>query len=130
MERFDEPQGTKVGEDWARQFKKDQVPEDVEGIPIKFEDILTIPISEIEWSISEGLERPVLGRSYQGVKMDRLLVKCGLAESSSDAVRKIKQGAVRVGSNVHEGIYFLVEALPIRLQLRVGKQLRVVVIHR
>jgi tyrosyl-tRNA synthetase len=91
---------------------------------------LTIPISEVEWSVSKGMERPILGRSYRGVKMDRLLVKCGLAESTSDAARKIKQGAVRVGNQVHEGIYFLVEALPIRLLLRVGKRVKIAVIHR
>ena len=120
----------KAGEDWAKQFQKDQVPEDAEEISVKFEDILSIPISEVEWSIGEGKDRPVLGRSYQGVRMDRLLLKCGLAESTSDAGRKIKQGAVRVGNQVHEGIYFLVEALPTTLPLRVGKKVKVVVIHR
>src|ERR1700756_4006139 len=101
----------KAGEDWAKQFQKDEVPQDVEEVSVKFEDILPIPISEVEWS-GEVRERPVLGKSYQGVRMDRLLVKSGLAESTSDAGRKIKQGAVRVGNQVHEGIYFLVEALP------------------
>jgi tyrosyl-tRNA synthetase len=120
----------KAGEDWAKQFQKDQVPEDAEEISVKFEDILSIPISQVEWSIGEGKDRPVLGRSYQGVRMDRLLLKCGLAESTSDAGRKIKQGAVRVGNQVHEGIYFLVEALPTTLPLRVGKKVKVVVIHR
>jgi tyrosyl-tRNA synthetase len=120
----------KAGEDWAKQFQKNEVPEDVEEVPIKFEDVLAIPISEVEWSVNEGVERPILGRSYQGVRMDRLLVKCGLAESTSDAVRKIKQGAVRVRNQVHEGIYFLVEALPIRLLLRVGRRVKIAVIHR
>ena len=120
----------KAGEDWAKQFQKDQVPEDAEEISLKFEDILSIPISEVEWSIGEGKDRPVLGKSYQGVRMDRLLVKCGLAESTSDAGRKIKQGSVRVGNQVHEGIYFHVEALPTTLPLRLGKKVKVVVIHR
>src|SRR5437764_585921 len=77
----------KAGEDWAKQFQKDEVPEDVDETSVKFEDILPIPISEVEWSIGGGKERPVLGKSYQGVRMDRLLLKCGLAESTSDAGR-------------------------------------------
>jgi tyrosyl-tRNA synthetase len=131
MADFHSPEAAaKAVEDWAKQFQKDEVPEDVEEVSIRFEDVLTIPISEVEWSVSKGMERPILGRSYRGVKMDRLLVKCGLAESTSDAARKIKQGAVRVGNQVHEGIYFLVEALPIRLLLRVGKRVKIAVIHR
>ncbi len=92
----------KAGEDWAKQFQNKEEPEDVQEVPIKFEDIVTVPISEIEWSITDGMEGVIytIGNNYPGVRLDRLLVKCGLAESASDASRKIKQGAVRVNSRV------------------------------
>ncbi len=58
----------KAAEDWAKQFQKDQVPDDVEEV--------AIPENRI--------------------RVDKLLAQVGLADSVSDAVRKIKQKAVRV----------------------------------
>ena len=121
----------KASGDWATQFQKDEVPEDVEEVPIKFEDVLTVPISDIEWSISEGKDRPVIGNSrYPGIRLDRLLVQCGLAESMSDAARKLKEGAVRVHNQVQHDSRVLVEALPAKFPVRVGKRQKIAVIHR
>jgi len=115
----------KAAEDWAKQFQKDEVPENAEEVRIRFEDVLPIPISEIEWS-PPGV---ISGKSYKGIRLDRLLVKVGLAESGSDATRKLKEGAVRVNTEVQENVYILVTELPARLSLRVGKRLKLAVIH-
>ncbi len=120
----------KAAEDWAKQFQKDEVPEEVEEVAIKFEDIITVPISEVEWSVGSPGETVLIGKSYPGVRLDRLLLKCGLAESGADASRKIKQGAVRVNNGIEQNIYILVTHLPIRLSLRVGRRLKVAVVHR
>src|SRR5215813_15090258 len=66
----------KAGEDWAKQFQKDEVPESVGQI--------TVPFAEV----SAG--------DAHDIRLDKLLVRCGLAESVSDAARKLKQGSVRV----------------------------------
>jgi len=60
----------KAGEDWAKQFQKDEVPEDVEEIAIE------VP------------ENPI--------RIDKLMARAGLSGSVSDAGRMVKQGAVRV----------------------------------
>ncbi len=68
---------TKAGEDWAKQFQKDELPQDVE---------------EVEASVevtAEGL-----------VRLDKLLAREGLADSVSDAVRKLKQKAVKVNGEL------------------------------
>ena len=105
--------GTKAAEDWAKQFQKDQVPEDVEEV--------LVPIVEIGGSVDDQ------GRA--GVRLDRLIVKCGLAESSTDAGRKLKQGSVRLESAVQkEPRIVLTGPSPVRLALRVGKQLRIAVV--
>ena len=105
----------RAGEDWAKQFQKDQVPEDVEEISVSLE--------EIGGSVDEQ------GRNL--VRVDRLLVKCGLAVSTTDAGRKLKQGSVRVGDPVQTQPYLMIPGpLPVRLLLRVGKQLRVAIIDR
>jgi len=58
----------KAGEDWAKQFQKGGVPEEVEQIEVE----------EIS------------------MRIDKLLARVGLADSVSDAVRKLKQGAVKL----------------------------------
>jgi tyrosyl-tRNA synthetase len=62
----------KAAEDWAKQFQKDQVPEDVEEVVIE----------------------------ESRMRLDKLLARAALADSVSDAVRKVKQKAVRVNGKV------------------------------
>ncbi len=123
---------TKAAEDWAKQFQKREIPDDVEELPVRFEDVVSVPISEIEWSSGGGLERPIISNKFlpPGIYLDKLLVKCGLAESRSDAARKLKQGAVRIGNDVAEGNTILVDGLPRKLALRVGKRAKIAVIHK
>ena len=64
----------KAGEDWAKQFQKGGIPEDVEEVAIE---------------VTDG-----------GVRLDKLLARVDLAESVSDAVRKLKQKAVRVNGEL------------------------------
>src|SRR5882762_322841 len=82
----------KAADDWAKQFQKDETPTSVEQVSVKF--------AEIEWSTSEDPAASVSGGEQLGIKLDRLLVKCGLADSATDATRKLKEGAVRVGDRV------------------------------
>ena len=121
----------KAAEDWAKQFQKDAVPEDVQEVSIKFEDVTPVPIEEVEWSIG-GEMGPVtiIGKDFPGIRLDRLLVKCGLADSVSDGARKIKEGAVRVNNGVEKHTHISVTTLPIKLSLRVGKRMKFAVIHR
>jgi len=122
----------KAAEDWAKQFQKGDVPDDVEEVQVKFEDVLPIPISEIEWSVSGDADAPIMigGKNYPGIRLDKLLVRCGLAESTSEAGRKLKEGAVRVNDGVEQSVRILVTALPAKFSLRVGKRIKIAVIHR
>ncbi len=115
----------RASEDWARQFQKREAPEEIEEVTVRFEDVLPIPISEVDWKIP-GI---VLGDRYPGVRLDRLLVRCGLAESNTDALRKLEQGAVRIGNNVERSRLIKVMDLPAKLPIRVGKRMKLAVIH-
>jgi tyrosyl-tRNA synthetase len=64
----------KAGEDWAKQFQKDQVPEDIEEVKI--------------------------GSLENQLRIDKLLARARLAESVSEAGRMVKQGAVRVNGAI------------------------------
>jgi tyrosyl-tRNA synthetase len=103
----------KAGEDWAKQFQNDEVPDSAEEI--------LITLAEVGGYVS-GNEATL--------RADRLLLKCGLATSKTDAARKIKHGSVRIEDRVHTEPYFTwpVRTPPMKLRLRVGRQLRIAVI--
>ncbi len=65
---------SKAGDDWARQFQKDEVPEDIEETEIEAPE--------------------------NRLRIDKLLARTGLAGSVTDAGRMVKQGAVRVNGVV------------------------------
>ena len=100
----------KAAEDWAKQFQKNEVPESVEEI--------SVGIAEIGGSVDEN--------SRALVRLDRLLVRCGLAASATDAARKLQQGSVRIENAVaaKDPRIVLTGPSPAKLALRVGKQLR------
>jgi tyrosyl-tRNA synthetase len=101
----------KAAADWSRQFQKDQAPDEVEEVSVDFAEIATT-------------ER-------DGILLDRLLVRCGLADSRTDAARKLKQGSVRVEDIVrsHHTYQLNLEKLPVRLRIRVGKRIKVAVVR-
>ncbi len=106
--------GAKAAEDWAKQFQKDEIPENAEEV--------IVPVVEIG-----GFTYTNDGRV--NVRVDRLLVRCGLATSTTDAGRKIKQGSVRLEDHVLTEFFLLLSGRPpARLPLRVGKRLKVAVL--
>jgi len=87
----------KAGEDWGKQFQKDQVPEDVE-----------------ETSIDAPENR---------LRIDKLVARAGLAGSVSDGGRMVKQGAVRVnGTPVNDPATILDISAGVTLQ--VGRRIK------
>jgi len=110
--------GVKAGEDWAKQFQKDEVPEDIEEIRIALGEIGHLVDTD------RGAEATI--------RVDRLLVQCGLAASTSDAGRKLKQGSVRIDDHVQMEPYVTwTTPSPVRFFLRVmrvGKRAKRVVI--
>src|SRR5260370_6489197 len=99
----------KAAEDWAKQFQKDEVPENVEEVSVNSADI----------SGGDPLE----------IRLDRLLVHCGLADSVTDAVRKLRQGSVRVEGMVRNNHTYQLNKLPVGLPIRVGKRVKIAVIQ-
>jgi tyrosyl-tRNA synthetase len=92
----------RADENWARQFQRDETPEDLEEI--------TVAAGEVGWSAESG-----------AVRLDKLLVRLGLAESASEATRKVKQGGVRVDGDLMQGTHAKA-IVPGRITVRAGKR--------
>ena len=90
-------------EEFNRVVRRHEVPSDIQTVPLP-----------------EGV------RTAAGIRIDKLLAKTGLAESVSDAARKIKAGAVEInGQRVHDLV--LADA-PADLIVHAGKNWRKVTI--
>jgi len=100
-------EASKAEEDWAKQFQKDELPENL--------DVVTLPLSEV--ASNDG----------NGVRVDRLLVRSGLAESNSEANRKIKEKAVRVDGEVSTALTLQLKPGS-ELTLRLGRKIKKILI--
>ena len=91
---------TTAGEDWAKQFQKHEIPDNVEEVEAAVE---TTPDGK--------------------VRLDKLLAKIGLADSVSDASRKLKQKSVKVNGEV---VTAPVAAIDIKqpITLQVGRKIK------
>jgi len=111
-------------ENWAKQFQKDQVPENVETISVKIEKVISEGI-EVHNSLpltgGKNLADVVEGPFY--IRVDKLLRESGLADSASDGVRKVKQNAVRIEGQLITSMIFG-KLIPVQLVVRVGKRIK------
>ncbi len=93
-------------ENWTRQFQKDEVPEDLEEVNITAAE---------------------LGASDGHFKLANILTKAALAESGSDAQRKIKSGAVKIDGGVYKELFIDLKP-PSEVVVRVGRKMKKVVL--
>ncbi|MBI3476641.1 MAG: tyrosine--tRNA ligase [Acidobacteria bacterium] len=100
----------KAGEDWAKQFQKHEVPEDVETVSVSFGDVAS--------------------EDRSGIRLDKLLALIGLASSASEASRKIKkEKAVKVDSAIATDVLLrLTSNLPTTITIQLGRKLKKVTI--
>ena len=99
----------KADENWALMFQKKTTAEDLEEV--------TIPAADAGWS-----------EDSQAIVLAKLLVASGLAASSTEAARKLKENAVRVDDEVINTPKLALNEFPARLTLRVGKRAKVAII--
>ncbi|HEX4751072.1 MAG TPA: tyrosine--tRNA ligase [Bryobacteraceae bacterium] len=74
----------------------------------------------LEPADTETVDVPENARTDKGLRIDKLLAGAGLADSVSDAVRKLKAGAVEINSVIHKDL--LLADSPALLVIRVGKK--------
>jgi tyrosyl-tRNA synthetase len=118
----------KAGEDWARQFQKDELPDVIDQVIVSKSKILagagdligvqSPPSDVMVLAQDRGAELAVL------VRVDKLLLESGLAESASDGSRKVKQRAVAIDNELVEKPKLAVPNPPRLLVVRVGRSIK------
>ena len=96
----------KAAEDWAKQFQKNETPENVEQVDVRLDEV----------KAGDGSTPGI------SVRIDKLVHKAGLASSTTDAQRRREQGGVRVnGEAVTTPAVTLAQK---EIDLRVGKGMK------
>jgi tyrosyl-tRNA synthetase len=117
---------SKAGEDWTKQFQKDQVPEELELVEIQLADVVPTGSGGGAVRVVGGIGQAA---EVDVVRLDKLIRLAGLAASNTEAVTKQKQGAVSLVNIDGETIDTkreLVVMVPINqdLVLRVGRRMK------
>ena len=110
---------------WAKQFQKDEVPENVETVVVKRASV-AVDHGDTESATpfnDEDLERLSDVVSFEVIRMDKVLKEARLAASGAEAQRKIKEGAVRIGSTPVRSVMYTFP-IPVGMLARVGRRMK------
>ena len=111
----------RAGDDWMRQFQLKQAPQQRECVSVRLSDVAAQDLNGSPKKTDDG--------NGLLVRLDKLLSKAGFG-SVSECMRKIKEGAVEVdGARQQSQFYAIATALPIRLIVKMGRQIREAEIH-
>ncbi len=111
---------------WAKQFQQKDLPEDLEEITLLLNEVASVRQPEVDITV---LESNFPGVPRNMIRLDKLVTKLGLAPSTTEANRLIKQGAVRINSGVQRMNVIVVDQLPARLGIRIGKKAKIALIE-
>ncbi|MGO9366332.1 MAG: tyrosine--tRNA ligase [Terriglobales bacterium] len=118
---------TKAAENWAKQFQKNQAPEDLPEVRI---DIAKIRIADVVPDSDEGGNAQNITSNLSDleiVRADKLIREAGFVVSTTEGSRRVKEKAVHINDQV-------IQRLAIRvcpnepLTVRVGKKIKKVLL--
>ncbi len=97
-----------AAQDWSRMFQKDETPEDLPMVSVRFDEVAAPNASTTDGNVQ--------------VKLDKLLARTGLATSVTDGLRKLKQNAVKLDGELKTELVVAVK-LGTEFTLRAGKKM-------
>jgi len=121
-------------ENWSKQFQKDEVPEDVETVAIKYSDVYVKDIEVVENQSASyyplfNLSEVKPGTFITLLRLDKIISAASLSNSNSEAARKLKERAVRIDGNVVV-VNHIATLIPNQFTLNVGRHWRKVEIRK
>jgi tyrosyl-tRNA synthetase len=112
-------------ENWARQFQKDEVPENVERVSVKRATVVVEhgDTGSADSFNDEDLEKLSGVVSFDVIRIDKVLKEAGLANSGAEAQRKIKEGAVHIGGTLVRAVMYRFP-IPVAMFVRIGRRMK------
>ncbi len=126
-------------ENWAKQFQLGAIPSSVESVKVSFDTVAVHGVIDVEatpdryWPFPslEAILQPSSGKKVGYFRLDKLLLRAGFAPSVSEAMRKIKEGAVKIeGKPVPKETTTMAMALPDEVLVTLGRKIKRVEIVR
>jgi tyrosyl-tRNA synthetase len=117
----------RTAEDWAKQFQKAEVPQNLDEVRIS---VAKVRIADALPDPGEGGTAQVIAADPSDAEVfraDKLIREAGLAASTTEAGRKIKERAVHINGRVIEALAVLL-SLKEPLVVRVGKKIKKVLL--
>ncbi|MCI0353204.1 MAG: tyrosine--tRNA ligase [Acidobacteriales bacterium] len=118
----------RAADDWARQFQKDEVPGDVPTVTIPYKEVY---LKDVEFAENPtvpyfplfNLEEIKPGTFVPLLRLDKILSAAKLSSSNTEALRKLKERAVRIEGAVVV-INHVATTIPREFLLNVGRHWR------
>ncbi len=115
----------KAGEDWAKQFQKDEVPEDVESVDVDSAEVQVDPDGRHHGAAVVVHRKTLNTETRIIIRLDKLIRRAGLASSNSEAATKLRSGAVSIdGAAIGESNFIADVPMAHYFTLRVGKRMK------
>jgi tyrosyl-tRNA synthetase len=128
----------KAGEDWAKQFQKDQVPENMDKIEVRIGSVAVSNPGDFKkpnWAADDEIRKIVCLPDQETVNADpnfyvarieKLLLEMRLVQSAAEGSRKLKEGAVTIKGEQMKGRYFAFISVPTEAVVRLGRKQKIV----
>jgi len=113
----------KAAEDWARQFQKSEVPEELELVDVRLADVV------LEGR-GGGAVRVVARQAVDPgdrylIRVDKLIRQAGLSNSNTEAATRVRSGAVSIdGESLGPEEFIVYMAANLYAVLRVGRRMK------
>ena len=116
--------GVRAGEDWAKQFQKKEVPEEIESVDLSAGDVQVDSGGKPhDAALMIGIGPGSAGRRI--IRLDKMIRQAGLAGSNSEAGKFLKSGAVSIDAEVVGENNFVADMLLNHyVLLRVGRRIK------
>ncbi|MCU1302872.1 MAG: tyrosyl-tRNA synthetase [Candidatus Sulfotelmatobacter sp.] len=120
---------SKAAEDWARQFQKNEAPDELEAVDVNLADVKVDSSGDRQGAVvkvSPETSNPNNRHPVRHlVRLDKLIRQAGLANSNNEAAGKLKSGSVSIdGEAVGETNFMSDMPLDHYAVLRVGRRMK------
>jgi tyrosyl-tRNA synthetase len=127
----------KAAEDWAKQFQKDAVPEDIERVEIRIGSIVVSNPNDFKkpnWAADDEIRKIIClpdertinaDPNFYVARVEKLLLGLHLVSSAAEGSRKLKEGAVTIKGEQMKGRYFAFVSVPTEAAVRLGRKQKI-----